>query len=219
MSLVTPHQMRVFGVVVDDCVYRYMALAGKSGGQCMQVGKTKYPTYFNAWKFYFQIQKPTSADLAKYLILKLTSTTYEPQHRYSRRVHHTKLDVDQWRACLVFPKIELTNATLTHNTNMFQISQSKTREYMQYHYKTSMWTLILRRTDDIMYSDTFFANITTIRGYGCFQMFAYKCSKFERIELVRREANAPDIYDDIISAVGAPNKIVTDNCSVLTGLR
>ena len=44
--------------------------------------------------------------------------------------------------------------------------------------------------------------MNSVRGYKCFQIFAYKYSTFERIELMRREANAPDEYGDVIRYIG-----------------
>ena len=51
-----------------------------------------------------------------------------------------------------------------------------------------------------------------------FQLFAYKYSTFERIELMTREVNDPEAYEDVIRSVGAPNKTVTYNTAILTGL-
>ena len=36
---------------------------------------------------------------------------------------------------------------------------------------------------------------------------------------MRREANAPEAYEDTIRSVGAPNKTITDNVAVLIGLK
>ena len=80
-----------------------------------------------------------------------------------------------------FPTIEVTKATLAHNTHMVQTLQAETRECVRNHYKTRLWALRSRRIDDAMYLETFFSNMTSIRGYNCFQFFAYKYSKFERI--------------------------------------
>ena len=60
---------------------------------------------------------------------------------------------------------------------------------MRDHCKTRVWALRPKKIDGIMYSDTFFSSIMSVRGYIYFQMFAYKNSKFEKIELMRREAN------------------------------
>ena len=89
---------------------------------------------------------------------------YEPQRRYSHRVHEPNTTVEQWRVKLGLPNPGVTNATLNHNTNMVQNVQAKTREYMRNHYKIRVWALRPRRIDDVMYSDTFFSNITSIRG-------------------------------------------------------
>ena len=53
----------------------------------------------------------------------------------------------------------------------------------------------------------------------CFQMFTFKDSWFEVIKLMRHEAEAPTAYEDVIRTVGAPNKTVTDNAKVLTGIK
>ena len=49
-------------------------------------------------------------------------------------------------------------------------------------------------------------------------MLYYKKIKFESIELMCHEANAPDTYVDVIRPVGAPNKTVTNNADVFTEL-
>ena len=46
-------------------------------------------------------------------------------------------------------------------------------------------------------------------------MFAYKYSKFERLEIMHRVANDHDAYEGILRAVGSSNKTVTDNSDVL----
>ena len=113
-----------------------MAPSDKSGVQYINIGKIEHPMYFYGWKCYFQIQKSTSANLAKYPIIKLISSImYEPQRSYSRRVHQTKLDVDQLRARLVFPPIEDTNSTLVNYITIVQTLPAETREYMRDHYK------------------------------------------------------------------------------------
>ena len=50
---------------------------------------------------------------------------------------------------------------------------------------------------------------TSIIGCICFQLFSYKHSQFEIIELMRCEDNSPDINDNIIRAVDETNKTIT----------
>ena len=99
---------------------------------------------------------------------------------------------------------------------MIQTLQAETREYMRDHYKTRVWALRPRRINDICYSDTFFSAIASVRGYRCFQLFAFKRSNYDVLCLMKREADAPSAYEDMIRNIGAPNKTVTDNAKVLT---
>ena len=103
-----------------------MGTYGKPGGQCIEVGNIKYPIHVDGWMCCFQIQKPKSADLANYPIIKLTSsTTYESQRRYSCRFHQTNIAVEKWRARLRLPTIEITKATLAHIQTLFRLYKLK----------------------------------------------------------------------------------------------
>ena len=73
--------------------------------------------------------------------------------------------------------------------------------------------------NDVMYSDTFFVSVKFIRGSNVSQMSAFKNSKFYRLVLIHKEASAPEVYEDCIRAVDAPNKTVIDNAQVLTGTK
>jgi hypothetical protein len=49
-------------------------------------------------------------------------------------------------------------------------------------------------------------------------LYAFKLPKFGKIVLIKKEANVPEAYEDLIKSIGAPNKTVTDNASNLTGV-
>ena len=79
-ALIQPHQMRAFGLIVDDCARSHLGPSNKPGGQCIIVNDIQYDMNFDGWKYYFRTQKPTSNDLRKYPIIVLTSRlAYEPQ--------------------------------------------------------------------------------------------------------------------------------------------
>ena len=118
-----------------------------------------------------------------------------------------------------YPAHQVMENTLKNSTNMITTLQSETRDHMRDHYKPRFWALRPRRINDVCYSDTFFASVVSIRGLKCFQMFAFKSSSYECIKLMKREAEAPGAYKDIICEVGAPNKKVTDNTKVLTSTK
>ena len=135
------------------------------------------PLYFDGWKCYFKISKPKPADLCKYPTFTLTSERqYEPQQRLvTRCLKQTKgKDIDKWRARLGFPTFDTTTSTLENTTQYVQILEAESREYMRDYYRTRAYALQPKRINDVLFSDTFFPQIRSIRGYKAFQMFAYK---------------------------------------------
>ena len=220
-ALLQPHQMRAYGVVVDDCAKCHISTNGQAGSQQITVGNKCYPMNFDGWKCYFRIRRPTAEELLLYPIVELTSPlVYEPQRRVSRRLPvNDSVEIEDWRARLGFPTYQVTRDTLQNTTHMIQTLQAGTREYMRDHYKTRVWALCPKRINDTCYSDTFFSSVVSIRRYKCFQLFAFKASNYDVVKLMKREAEAPAAYEDIIRHVGAPNKTVTDNAKVLTGAK
>ena len=102
---------------------------------------------------------------------------------------------------------------------MVQTLQAEPRECMRDHYKTIVWSLRPHRINYVIYLDTFFASVKFIRGFKYVQTSAYNNSKFDRLVLMHKEASAPEVYEDCIRAVSAPDKTVTDNYQVLTGTK
>jgi len=222
-SLLQPHQARAFGVVIDDVAKRHPSKDGKQGGQCICIGKDTLPLHFDGWKCFLHIRKPSQEELKSLPVYELTSPReYNPQSRFhTRRLSkaHADASVELWRKRLGYPTFETTKATLAVTSQMVSTLQAESREYLRDYYKTRVWCLRPRRIDDVMYSDTFFSSVVSVRNYRCFQLFAFKASKFTKIKLMSKEKQAPEKYEDIIRHYGAPNKTVTDNATVCTGKR
>ena len=124
---------------------------------------------------------------------------YNPQRRYSRRVQgNSKLDIANYHSILGLPTFEIRKSTLAHTSHLVDTLESETKEYIHNYYKTRVHTLRPHRIDNILYKYTFFSSIPSIRGYTCFQLFAYIKSKYDRLVLMRREVNAPKAYSDVI---------------------
>ena len=195
---------------------------GNPGGQSITLGRDNIPLHFDGWKCYLRIRKPHAEELRNLPAFEITSSRpYKPQGRLAlRRLNKTSDDdVKEWRARLGYPTYGTTRTTLKNTTQMVQTLQTESREYLRDYYKTRVWALRPYRINDVMYSDTFFSSVPSIRGFKCFQLFALKSSKFTKSKLMRRESQAPDMYEDIIREYGAPNKMVTDNAKVCTGKR
>ena len=102
---------------------------------------------------------------------------------------------------------------------MVQTVQAETREYVRDSYKTRVWALTPHRINDVMYSETLFASVKSIKGCKCFQMFTFKNSKFYRLAPMYNESSAPGAYEYCSIAVVVRTKTVTDNDRVLTGTK
>lgn len=117
---------------------------------------------------------------------------YNPQDRLiSRRVEKTKgATSKEWRSRLGYLTIECTKTTLENTTQIVQTLQIESMEYLRVYYKTTVWSLILHRINDMCYSDTIFSSFTSTRWYKSFQL--------TKVKWVKREVQAPEQYKDII---------------------
>ncbi len=223
-SLLQPHQARAHGVAIDDCAIRHRRIDGTSGGQCVQIGDTTLPLYFDGWKCYFAISLPTHQDLERYPVYELTSPQpYEPTvRRYTRRMRNDSKQnkdelINEWHARLGYPPREVVKHTLESTTQMVKTVEAETRTYMRDHLKARLLPLRPHRINDVCFSDTFFSSQPSVRGFTMFQLFAFKHSKYDVIYLMKRKSQAPSKFQDLVREVGAPNAMITDNARELTG--
>ena len=70
-ALFQPHQMRSFGIGVDDCTKRHMIPSDKIGGQCIKINDQEFGMNVNL--DYFRAQNPTTKNLTKYPIVEIAS--------------------------------------------------------------------------------------------------------------------------------------------------
>ena len=108
--------------------------------------------YFDGWKWFYKLEKPTADDLVKFKVIELTSRLrYEPQKLSSRRATPipTK-EIEAWRYRLGFPTYAVTKSTLINTTQIVQTLQAETREYMRDHYETRVWDLRPHRINDVI---------------------------------------------------------------------
>ena len=168
-ALLQPHQTRAFGVIVDDYAMCHVAVNGEPGSQCIVIGEDKCYLRFDGWKYYLRISKH-SAEEIRFPIYEIISLNhYQPQlsHMLRRVNDNLEVSVEEWRARLRFSTYEVTYSTLANNSQMIKTLQAESREYLRDYYKTRVWALRPYMINDVMYSDTFFSFITSIRGFKC----------------------------------------------------
>ena len=219
-ALLAPHQAREHGVAIDNCAKCHLDRHGQPGGQCISTPEGTFPFNFDGKKCYIVLSKPTEEHIRKYPQVELTSSQpYEPVSRHNtvRRRSQVEPDIAKWRENLGFPTFTTTKDTLENSTQMISTLQAETREYMRDSIQARAQALRPHRIDDTLFSDTFYSGVVSIRGYKCFQMFAYKKSQMDVIQLMKREKEAVEKYEDTIIEHGAPTMTVTDNARVMTG--
>ena len=84
-ALLATHQVRDFGVSIDNCAKCHLRHDGTPGSQSISTPNGNYEFHFDGKKCYFDISKPTQEDLQTYPVVVLTSNTlYEPSAAITR---------------------------------------------------------------------------------------------------------------------------------------
>lgn len=95
------HQLRSSGVLIDGVFSCHIGSNGKPGTQCVQIQGRKIPLYFDGYKTYFRLRKPSEANLGRYLIYEMTSPLpYEPQSCKSTR----RMNIDMVSVGILFSR-------------------------------------------------------------------------------------------------------------------
>ena len=172
----------------------------------------KIPLFFDGWKYYFTIRKPTQKEIDTLPVYEITSRLPYKPNKYDHKnlINIRVANISEWRSRLGYPTYGTTAATLQNTTQLIPSSQAETREYMRDYYKTRIWALKSKRIHDNLYSDTFYSSLPSVRGYTCFQLFAFKKTKLVKIILMRREPQVSEAYEDVIRSIGTPIKTITD---------
>lgn len=219
-ALLQPHQCRSHGVAVDDCSHRHVHVDGSPGDQCIQCVEHRIPLYYDGYKCFLLISKPTEDDYNKYPQLELTSPQpYEPDKRIYTRRRQARApdDVTQWKANLGYPTTEVVKHTLKKTTILVNTVEAETREYMRDHFKPRLACLRPHRVNDVCFSDTFFSLIRSVRGFTMFQMFSLRECGHDVPYLMRKESQASEKLQDYVREVGAPRALVNDNAKTMSG--
>ena len=148
--------------------------------QMARFQKIKMPFFFDGTKCFFVVHQIRNEELANFPKVTITdgSVPYEPIDRlHSRRnpaiSESTKPTLD-WKRNLGFAPDHVVQKMLSATTQLVPTVESETRELMRDHFQTRLPQLKVRRSNDMCYVDTFSSSIVLIRGYTCWNLFAYQ---------------------------------------------
>ena len=222
-SLLSVHQsLRDRQNGIDDRARCEMDLHGKPGLQAARFGTTVIPFFFDGTKCFFEVVPVTDAELQSVtspVVITDGTVPYEPMARlHSRRRPVTDtVTVAQWKQRLGFAPDHVIKKTMDATTQLVTTVEAETREVMRDHFQTRLPELKVRRVNDTCYVDTFFASVPSIRGYDCWNLFAYQRSGMDVVYLLRKRSQSPATLSSLITDFGAPARIKSDNAPEFKG--
>ncbi|KAI2510964.1 Reverse transcriptase (RNA-dependent DNA polymerase) [Fragilaria crotonensis] len=227
-SLLSVHQsLRNVDNGIDDRARCERDVHGNPGLQMARFKSTRMPFYFDGTKCFFVVHPITDAELQVLPSVTITDGTvpYEPMARvHSRRRLANEFGDGRafpldWKRTLGFAPNHVVHKTLCATTQLVPSVESETREIMRDHFQTRLPQLKVRRSNDICYVDTFFSSITSVRGYTCWNLFAFKRTGLDVVCLMQRRSQSPTTLPRMIADCGAPNVIKSDNAPEFKGKR
>jgi hypothetical protein len=113
----------------------------------------------------------------------------------------------------------VVDKTLKATTQLVASVESETREVMRDHFQTRLPELKVRRVNDVCYVDTFFSSIPSVRGYNCWNLFAFQRTGMDAVYLLHRRSQSPTTLPKMVTDFGAPRMIKSDNAPEFKGKR
>jgi hypothetical protein len=71
--------------------------------------------------------------------------------------------------------------------------------------------MLYKRSNEVIATDTYFANEKSIEGYHCAQVFFGMTSKMLYVAFMKSESEFVEVYLDFISKYGIPSAFQRDN--------
>jgi hypothetical protein len=177
-SLLSVHQsLRSPRNGIDDRARCEHDVHGKPGLQRARFGSTVLPFFFDGTKCFFEVQCISEEELL--ILPKVTLTDgdvpYEPMDRLHsrRRLAVPEETLRNWKRCLGFVPDHVVTKALAVTSQLVPTVEAETRELMRDHFMTRLPELKVRRVNDTCFVDTFFSSIPSVRGYTCFNLYAY----------------------------------------------
>jgi hypothetical protein len=120
----------------------------------------------------------------------------------------SKLDYEKLSPYFAFKPHDVIQHTLRQTT---QLAKSTIHYPMHRHLKSCFQMLRYKRLNEVIATDTYFANDKSIEGYYCAQVSFGMTSKMLFVAGIKTESEFPDVYLDFIQQYGIPSAFRRDN--------
>jgi len=221
-SLLHTDQARYHGVIVNDIATCYTDGHGNQGLQNIQVDKQTIPLCHDGTKCFLRVRPPTAEEWQTHPILELTSPEpWGSKPAALRRTHrNTELTPEkllEWKRRLGNAPDAVVLQTLQNTTQYVESVEAETRSTPRRHFLCRLPMLRPRRLNEGFFTDPFFPDIVSIRGYSVAQMFRGDKSGYLFVDFAKGKGYAPYTLQNFIRTVGAPEYIGSDNALEETG--
>ena len=221
-SLLHTDQARFHGVKVNDIPECYTDGYGNPGLQNLRIDHHTIPLCHDGAKCFLRVREPTPLEWQSNPFLELTSP--EPwgslagtQRRTQRDATITPEKLADWRRRLGNIPENVVIRTLQNSTQFVETVEAETRSTPRKHFVCRLPMLRPRRLSEGFFTDPFFPDITSVRGYNVAQMFRGDKSGYLVAEFAKGKGYAPYTLQNFIRNVGAPAYIGSDNALEETG--
>ena len=203
---------------IDETARTEFDIDGQPGRQLARFDNTQVPFHFDGNKGFYEIKPITPKEMEKLPRIYLTSAEedeqpYEPIRQHTVRL--TKRSAPKhsypWKWRLGFFPDNVIDKTLQATTQMVSSVEAEQREKFRDHFATRLPSLKCKRVNDILCVDTFFSSVTSIRGYTCFNLYAYVNSMLDSVQLMTRRKQPLPTLQTVVTRCGAPHTVKTDN--------
>jgi hypothetical protein len=115
-----------------------------------------------------------------------------------------KIDYEKLSPYFAFRPYDVIQHTLRQTT---QLAKSTIHYPMRFHLKNRFQMLRHKRLNEVIATDTYFANEKSLEGYHCAQVFFRMNSKMLHVAGMKTESEFADVYLDFIWKYGNPSAL------------
>jgi hypothetical protein len=119
-----------------------------------------------------------------------------------------KVDHEKLSPYFAFRPHDVIQHTLRQTT---QLAKSTIHFHMRHHLKSQLQMQRHKMLNEVIATDTYFANEKSIEGYHCAQVFFGMTSKMLYVSGMKTESEFADVYLDFIRKCGIPSALLRDN--------
>lgn len=213
-SLLAVHQALMNkSIGIDDRSLGERDIFGRPGHQASKFQGHLLPFHFDGVKCFYEIVPISSEEmrtLPRILLSSPANLKFNPNNRMTTRLVKRGATID-WKATLAFIPQHVIDKTMLATTQMVPSVQAETREIMRDHFQSRLPELKVMRKNDILYIDTFFSSVPSIRGYKCWNLFCYAKTGLDIVIVQRYRTQSLSALKEVTTQCGVPHTVHTDN--------